>query len=79
MINKVLFCAFFKIQIVLYGYQINMEDELTIKCCIETDNAMRRKKTDVWKYFGRIYKDNIQIDDYFHCIVCFNEKKLPVK
>lgn len=55
------------------------DNSLSIKSAYETDNMCGRKKSDIWKYFGRIFKDDVQLDQLFHCIPCFKEKKIPVK
>lgn len=52
---------------------------ISIKPAFETDNMCKRKSSEAWKYFGRMFKDNVQLDNLFHCIPCFNEKKIPIR
>lgn len=56
-----------------------LDPSLVIKCCLETDNFKDKKCSEVWKYFGRIFRDGVQLDNCYHCMLCFNEKKLPKK
>lgn len=60
--------------------QENEDNEiLYIKPFSETDNPLKRKRSNVWTHFGRLYRGNVQVDDFLHCILCFNAKKMPIK
>lgn len=37
------------------------------------------KRSEVWKYFGFMWSNNVQLDPHYHCILCYKEGKLPVK
>lgn len=47
-------------------------NSMTIKSVFDS----KKKRSEVWKYFGGLYNDEVLVDEYYHCILCFNDKKL---
>lgn len=48
-------------------------NKVTIKCYEGERNS--KKRSDVWRFFGELYKGNKQLDDKMHCKLCFGNKR----
>lgn len=46
---------------------------------IKTLFGSKNKRSEIWKYFGHLWSNDIKIDDLIHCILCYDQGKLPVK
>lgn len=59
---------------------MSSEDEqfgsLSIKSVFNLNNCTNRKKSDIWRHFGILHNNDVPVEDCYHCILCFNNKKL---